>query len=197
MASLEDKIAERRPNNFNLMRLLLALAVIYSHSYPIALGREGEILHEPFCFLTHHLTTTGQLAVDAFFLISGFLITAIWMRSRTFVAYLMKRILRIYPGFVVAMGVSAALIWTLCPQFRATVINPWGWVISFFKNLLLLSNSSITGPGIFPGNPSPQVLNGPLWTIPVEFLCYLFVLLVGFCGLFYRKRLILATVSIA
>lgn len=197
MISLQSKVAECEQNNFNLMRLLLALVVIFSHSYPITLGPEGDTRAEPILQFTHHQTLAGPVAVDAFFLISGFLITASWLRSKSFLAYFLKRVLRIYPGFIVAMGFSAALIWALCPEFRATVVRPQDWLSSFFQNLLLLSNSSITGPGIFSMNPSPRVVNGPLWTIPIEFFCYLLVLFVGLCGLFQRRRLILGFVSAA
>jgi peptidoglycan/LPS O-acetylase OafA/YrhL len=107
----------------------------------------------------------------------------------------MKRVLRIYPAFIVAVGFSAALIWTCCPEFRATV-HPVAWGKLLLKDLLLLDSTSLSQPGIFAGNPLPVLANTSLWTIPVEFLCYLFVLIVGLLGLFKRRLLILGAALI-
>jgi peptidoglycan/LPS O-acetylase OafA/YrhL len=34
-------------------------------------------------------------------------------------------------------------------------------------------------PGVFSDNPLPHVVNGSLWTLPVEFLCYISVAVLG------------------
>ena len=57
-------------NNLNLIRILLALSVLFSHSYAIV---NGDAHTQPFYKTI--LMTPGTMAVDAFFLISGFLLT--------------------------------------------------------------------------------------------------------------------------
>ena len=60
-----------RDNNFNLIRFLAASAVLLSHSFALAVGRSSA---EPLRALLG--TTLGQIAVDVFFLTSGFLVMA-------------------------------------------------------------------------------------------------------------------------
>lgn len=189
MTSLGTQIASRKNNNLNVIRLMLALGVILSHSFSVTLGQGGEARGEPVTTWTCHQDSSGEVAVNLFFLISGFLITASWLRSKSMQNYFMKRVLRIYPGFIAAMIFSAGLIWTFCPEFRANVAHPAGWLWLLLKNLIVLTNSSICQPGIFAGNPLPGMANASLWTIPVEFFCYLMVIVVGLIGLF-RWRLL-------
>src|SRR5258705_9890366 len=84
-------------NNFGLLRLILALLVVFSHSYSLAWGSEDA---EPLMRLTHGRLGFASLAVNGFFVLSGFLVTHSFLRSRGFFDYLKKRILRIYPGFI-------------------------------------------------------------------------------------------------
>ena len=86
-------------NNFNVLRLMLALAVILSHTYELIDGnREREILTQMFG--TYSL---GEIAVNSFFILSGLLIAASWCREPNLMLFTRKRILRIAPGFFVAV----------------------------------------------------------------------------------------------
>ncbi|MGA2684543.1 MAG: acyltransferase [Verrucomicrobiota bacterium] len=190
VTSLGSQIASRKNNNLNIIRLFLALMVIFSHSFPVALGPGGDTREEPLSTWTHRQESSGGVAVDLFFLISGLLVTASWLRSRSMQDYFMKRVLRIYPGFIVAMGFSAALIWAFCPEFRAAVVHPVNWLLLLLRDLLLLTTDSIYYRGIFAGNPFPIMANASLWTISVEFFCYSIVLVIGLFGLFKRRFLI-------
>jgi peptidoglycan/LPS O-acetylase OafA/YrhL len=191
MTSLGNQIASDRSNNLNAIRLMLALAVVLSHAFPLTLGWGGETKGEPLAALTHQQESFGYVAVNLFFLISGFLITASWLRSKSMQDYLMKRILRIYPGFIVAVGFSAAMVWIFCPEFRAGVGHGISWGLVMIKDWVFLTNSSIWRPGIFAQNPLPVAANGSLWTIPIEFSCYLLVALIGLLCLFKHRILIL------
>ena len=193
MTSLGGQIASRKSNNLNIIRLLLALMVIFSHSFPLALGY-GDGGNEPLKIWTHRQESFGTVAVDMFFFISGFLVTASWLRSKSMQDYLMKRVLRIYPGFIVAMGFTSVLIWAFCPEFRAQVVNSYDWLVLLLQDLLFLSKSSIVYQGIFSGNPFPGMANQSLWTIPNEFSCYLIVLAIGLFCLFKHRLLIVVAV---
>jgi peptidoglycan/LPS O-acetylase OafA/YrhL len=186
MEKLGDKITSGAGNNLNAIRLLLALVVILSHAWPLSLGREGD----PLNLFTGNQVTGGSVAVDLFFFISGLLITASWLRSRSMQDYLMKRILRIYPAFIVAVIFTVAVVWVACPPFRPEASSAT-WLIALAKDFLFLTNKSISWPGIFPMNPIKEWANGSLWTISREFQCYLLVAVMGLFCLFKRRSVIL------
>src|SRR5579872_6630536 len=81
-------------NNFNFMRLCLAVLVIFSHSFEII---DGNRRREPLTRIFHTFSL-GELAVDGFFLLSGYLIVKSWERRPVLLNYLQKRVYRIYPG---------------------------------------------------------------------------------------------------
>jgi peptidoglycan/LPS O-acetylase OafA/YrhL len=78
--------------------------VVFAQSFVVTQGSDRA---EPFMRLTHGQTTGGTIAVDAFFILSGFLITASYERSNSLLFFLKKRIVRIYPGFLVVSVVAA------------------------------------------------------------------------------------------
>jgi peptidoglycan/LPS O-acetylase OafA/YrhL len=196
--SLLGHLSDQKTNNLNLIRLVLALAVIYAHAYPLSLGagRGVDLINR----LTQGQATGGTVAVDLFFLISGFLITASWLHSSSMQNFLQRRVLRIYPAYVVAMVFSAALIWGICPAFRAmpehqgapyflTLIS---WGIDFLKDCVMLTFNSISWKRVFDGNPYPGCANASLWTIQKEFFCYLLVAAFGIFALFRHRAVMLA-----
>lgn len=87
---------------FDLIRLIAALAVIISHSFPLT-GTP-----DPFEIrFGRSVAYIGSLSVGAFFIISGYLITQIWCSLPQPPEYLAKRLLRIWPGLAVAVLLSA------------------------------------------------------------------------------------------
>jgi peptidoglycan/LPS O-acetylase OafA/YrhL len=187
MKILGSQIVSSKQNNLNSIRLFLALVVILSHSFPLCFGLGGEAMGEPMSRLTRHQVSSGSVAVNLFFFISGLLITASWLRSVDMADFLMKRILRIYPAFVVAIGFSVVVSLGFCPEFRNGVGYGVSLAVLFIKDCLFLTMSSISQEKIFSRNPFPGTANGSLWSIPVEFRCYLVVAAIGlFC--LYRHR---------
>jgi len=85
-----------RNNNFNLIRFIAASLVLYSHSFPLA-GVDGE----PFRKYTG--LSAGEMAVDVFFITSGFLIANSFFRRNSIISFVWARVLRIYPALFVAM----------------------------------------------------------------------------------------------
>jgi len=88
-----------RRNNFDVLRLLFATLVIFSHSF--ALVGQGE----PVLWGR----TLGNLGVHGFFVISGYLIVQSFGRSRSLLQYGTNRVLRIVPGLVVALVLSGLI----------------------------------------------------------------------------------------
>lgn len=171
-----------RYNNFNFFRFLLAGIVIFSHSYAILYGNN---LREPVYRLTHGQAESGAIAVDFFFAISGFLITQSWQNSQSCLSFFRKRILRIYPGFVIALLFCVAVIGPL----ETTDLHSYfrdKHIYLFFKPLFLLGIRNVL-PGVFSSAPLVGQVNSSTWTIPYEIFCYILVALIGVMG-FYRRR---------
>ena len=177
---------DRRENNFDFMRLSLAVLVIYSHGYALGLGSE---VQEPFVAFTRGQVSGGVIAVDAFFVMSGFLITASAQRSRGVGGFLKKRVARIYPAFLVAALLTAVVILPLSGgQF---LFGDWfSRIRDFLWKTVWLTEFSYAG--VFAHNPFPNVINGSTWSIPYEFWCYLGVAALLVAGILRRRSVVLA-----
>jgi peptidoglycan/LPS O-acetylase OafA/YrhL len=101
-----EDVGASRASHFDILRLLLAILVIFHPSYSVLYkGRTpGTVPTEPLELLTRGRADLGSAAVYGFFIISGFLITASWIREPRVGAYLKKRVLRIYPAFIAMMA---------------------------------------------------------------------------------------------
>jgi len=167
---------ESGANNLNAIRLVLAALVMYSHSFALSYGSEDS---DPLKRLTKGQETFGTISVNLFFLISGILITASWFRSKSMNDFLFRRVLRIYPGFVMALSFSALLTWIMCPASLQHFRNFPGWARDFLSDAALLQMRSLAWPGTFAQNPWSGTANASLWTISHEFECYLLVAAIG------------------
>src|SRR5512138_373576 len=173
-------LAERfdgRANSIGAIRLALALAVLLAHCWPLALGRPMLGSAE-----TMKQADVGKLAVYGFFVLSGFLITGSALRFRL-PRYLWHRALRILPGLwvcllVVAFVLAPAVAWyerRSFDGFWSAALGPWAYV----KDNWLFGGNQWTisgilthvpyGRGLIAGGP----VNGSIWSLKYEVLCYL------------------------
>lgn len=172
--SLGLEVKKSHDNNFDVIRLLLAALVILCHSGR-ALNRSAVSI-DPLDGVTLGQEDLGHVAVCGFFALSGCLVTASWLNSDGALSYFRKRVLRIYPGFIVAWLVCAFVVLPLSGvawSEYVAMVRPGLWAL---KLALLRGFGGVTA---FPGNPQ-QALNTSLWSIPVEFGCYILVAVLGF-----------------
>ncbi|CAN5370560.1 acyltransferase [soil metagenome] len=157
-----------RNNSLNAIRLLLASAVIVSHSWPLS----G---HEPEPALGG--ANLGTWAVFGFFGISGYLITRSRRNGRPARDFYRARVLRIMPAFVVALLVVAFVFAPLSQLLDpAAAWHPLSSVTFVARNLLLYPPAPFAQPGIadtLANVPYPLLWDGPLWTLFWEACCYL------------------------
>lgn len=167
-------VAYGRNNHFNLIRMLAATGVLVSHAFPLALGR-GAV--DPFTdFLG---VTLGTFCVYVFFVLSGFFIASSYERSLVWREFIRARALRLFP----ALGVCL-LITILAGSFITTELTTEFAIESisyFFWNFTLFYGQTNL-PGVFENNPFSGTINGSLWTLNFEFLCYMLTLALGICG---------------
>ena len=96
-----------RIGNFDVLRLLFSLSVVYMHSVRLLDGdNHREFLQRLFGIRAAMGYGVGDLAVDGFLAMSGFFIAGTWKRSGGIGNYLRNRALRIYPAFLVASVLS-------------------------------------------------------------------------------------------
>lgn len=167
-------------NNFDLIRLLAAIGVVFSHSYPATLGSNRK---EVFNVLTHGQITLGELCVDIFFVISGFLITQSFFRTKSLTEYFVNRLLRIIPALGVVTVLMCLLIGPIVSTTRWQDYWTSYYTFRYFGNVALYPVAQIL-PGVFVEKIYPIVTNGSIWTLCYEFTCYIFV---AAFGLFFRK----------
>ena len=182
-----------RCNNFDFIRLAAALLVILSHCYLLHRPRATPIYIEPFRCLTGH-DTFGTMAVRVFFVVSGLLVARSYLADPRPARYLRKRALRILPGLFVCIATTVFLIGPLITTvpLREYVTHPE--THRFLRNALLWPKVEYYLPGVFVTNPS-DVVNGSLWSLPLEFMMYLAVLALGLATLLRRKYAVLAFVA--
>lgn len=186
MALNERKQPGATGNNFDFLRFMFASLVVLSHSYPLGTGNEDR---EPLAVFTSHQLTLGSLAVDCFFIISGFLISQSWVARPVPKLFLEKRVRRIYPGFIAATLLGAFVITPLFSDAGAAGIT-FDFLLEFAgKTLRLIATTP--GPA-FQTNPAPGSVNGSLWSISYEFWCYIGILACGVGGVLRRPRLLTA-----
>jgi peptidoglycan/LPS O-acetylase OafA/YrhL len=166
-------------NNFDFLRFLFASLVILSHSYEVSPESE------PLARATGGVLYIGTIAVFAFFAISGFLVTASWSRSSGVADYFLKRLLRIYPGFVVAILLSCFLVAPMAGCPWKDLIAPAA-VARFARDSIFFQPLAL--PWAFTTLPVPHDINSSVWSIKYEFLCYVILALVGVAGLLPNKR---------
>lgn len=182
-------LAHGRDNNFQLIRLAAAAAVVFFHSYALTIHWTDE----PLWRLIPELNF-AVLGVGSFFVISGFLVTQSWLSRSRVAPFVAARMLRIYPALIAAVVFTVVLAWASSALDAA----------SFFGNAQTLDYAlHVTPawemryrlPGAFAANPVPHDVNGSLWTLPVELRLYVAVLVAGVAGLLARRVLWLAVLS--
>lgn len=171
----EVALAGARSNNFDAIRVVAALSVIFSHQL-FFVGR-AQPLFAGF--------SLGEIAVMAFFVISGFLVADSWYRDPHLVRFILRRFLRIWPALAVAtlvIALAAVLVSTLPPR------GYFGHATRHFIASNLQLQVVYDLPGVFAGSTAPAMVavNGSWWSIPLEVKCYLYIALLGLIGL--RRR---------
>jgi peptidoglycan/LPS O-acetylase OafA/YrhL len=182
----------RKGNNFDLVRLVAAILVVWCHAYlmqpndpaidPLgtALGFDG----------------LGSLGVYAFFLMSGILVTASYDRQRSAPRFIALRVARLWPAVA---GGSLFAIFVIGPLFTTLPLSEYFASHTTWMNLDNASTLAFKRgwvlPGVFEHNRFERDICAPLWTLPLEVRCYLIVLVAGVLGLLSSRRGVFVAVA--
>lgn len=177
---MADTIAaslQGRDNNFNLIRFVAASAVLVDHSFTlVAPARTTGAL------IDVEALEIGRLAVDVFFIISGFLVTRSVLTQPTLVDYGVARMLRLFPALIVACIFIAFVLGplvTVVPWYDYFT-DPRTWL--YVPVTASLITHSMTLPGVFDTVPVSGVIDSPLWTLRYEAVCYVLLALFALAG---------------
>lgn len=153
--------APHTDNNFNLLRLILALMVVAYHIV-LVVPQWWWTVREP-------VAEIAEIGVQGFFVLSGFLVYASFENSKSLGIYAEKRFRRVYPAYAVVILACAGGALAVVPETRADLIG----VLRYVGWNLIFANFMEGGlPGVFVENEGSPV-NGALWTLKIEVMFYL------------------------
>jgi peptidoglycan/LPS O-acetylase OafA/YrhL len=177
-----DQAIATRDNSFDLLRLLACATVIFSHSYPLA--RSTDPLHGLFG------VQVGTVGVFILFALSGYLLAASITHDDRLFPFWTKRALRLMPGMFVSVVLTALVLGPIVTTEPAHV-----YLTSAQPYLYVLKQTAFDTfnphlPGVFVHNPFPVVVNGSLWTLPLEVCNYAALAFASFAGVLTRRWLL-------
>ena len=155
-----------RDNNFDIIRLILAILVGLYHLNILIAYNSGNLF---FNF--------GEIAVDCFFIVSGFLIFWSFDNDKDNKKFYIKRFYRIFPIYF-------GLIFLQTLFFIGFSQGNLEEIFRYFISNLLFLNFLSPSVGETLANLEVNAINGSLWTLKNEVIFYFLVPLIF---LFYKK----------
>lgn len=173
-----------RNNNMNAVRYYLCLCILMNH-FNVLTGASLPALPRIFG------------GVGSFFAISGFLMFASFEKRPVLKSYLDRRARRILPPYVFIVVLSAVCL------SMVSVLPAWEYFtdIGFLKyllaNLSFLNFLEPSLPGVFTEQTNlVSAVNGALWTMKCEVVCYISVPLVFAVIRRYASRVSLVLIAL-
>ena len=141
----------RRLAWLDVLRGVAALAVVFDHTGQYVLQHARAIIY--------HWFDTGWYGVFVFFLISGYIVPASLERKGSVRTFWVSRLFRLYPLYLLAVGIAVALYLVHFGSLRGEDADPAASVLS---QLLMMSN-------VLGGANLPNVV----WSLSYEMIFYL------------------------
>jgi peptidoglycan/LPS O-acetylase OafA/YrhL len=161
--------AAPRSNNFDALRLVAAVLVVVGHAF--ILTGDGP---PPMAFGI----PIDTLGVYIFFSISGYLVTGSWVGVPGLVRFFRHRCLRIFPALVAVVLITVFVIGPAVSKGTIETYFASAQTWNYLQGLVLLAQYNL--PGVFTTAVHARTaVNGSLWTLGVEFACYIAVALLG------------------
>jgi peptidoglycan/LPS O-acetylase OafA/YrhL len=178
MANTIAALLHGRDNNFNLIRVLAASAVILDHSFALVAPERAASALIDFQSLE-----LARVAVDVFFIVSGFLVTRSVLTQPTLVDYAVARVLRLFPALLATTIFVAFLLGPAVTSVPLATYfsDPRPWLYVPMTSSLV--TYSLTLPGVFEHLPEAGWIDRPLWTLRYEAACYVLLGLFALVGL--------------
>lgn len=166
----DSAVDVRTANSYDFVRFCAASAVLFSHHFDLRGLPEPRVpgFREDF----------GEVAVEVFFCLSGFLICRSLQRSPGWKVFLAARFFRIFPNlaFVLIVTSMVTFVW------YGNTPNIGAHITYVIDNLLMfVKGVTFAIPGVFK-DVVRQDVNNPIWTLPYELWCYIALALLFVAG---------------
>ena len=135
----------------DVLRGLAALAVVFDHASYYVLHHVRTLVYQWF--------DPGNYGVFVFFIISGYIVPASLERKGSVRTFWVSRLFRLYPLYLLAVGLAVALYFAHFGSIRGEGSDP---ETSILSQLLMMSN-------VLVGNNLPNVV----WSLSYEMVFYL------------------------
>lgn len=161
----------------------LCIAVLFHYAHFSGMFQPGAPPRDTAPFfnlpIIHQIYTTGDVAVDVFFLLSGIVFSKVYgddivagkVSARVF---FVRRFARLYPIHVATLLVSAVLIYVFFHFNGRFPVYKYNGPIEFLLNLLFIQNGTLERDLSF---------NGPAWSLSIEAMVYVVFFIVASRGM--------------
>jgi peptidoglycan/LPS O-acetylase OafA/YrhL len=179
-----DAVMRRGGNNFDLIRLLAAIAVIYGHAFALIQNSSGSDLFKKVFGIY-----AGEWGLKTFFFLSGLLVVNSVLTTKGPIQYLIQRFFRIWPALAFVVLSTTLILGPLCTTLSLNDYFSSDLVWHYLRRALTFQfwGSSYGLPGVFAANHYKTEVNAPLWTLSIEVFAYLCILALFLVGAFNKK----------
>lgn len=132
-----------------------------------------------------------------FFILSGYMICASYLRLDNFRKYITFRIIRVFPALIVVLLLTMFVIGPLASSVSLFDYFRSMQTYSYFKNVtLFFKQYELTGFDTKAPTLERFSTNGALWTLRVEFSCYILIGIFGRIGKLTKHFILLLSMII-
>lgn len=160
----------------DIIRFIAASLVIFSHCFSLSMKNSCDYIA---CWING--VSFGAVSVSVFFCISGYFITSSLIKKGDN-KFIVKRLKKILPELIIVVLLSVFIIGPIFTNLSLTAYFSKLSTYLYLLNGIMIPVHNL--PGVFSNNVYGATLNGALWTLMVEFLCYVFVWII------YRLKLL-------
>ncbi len=141
--------------------------IVFSHAFHL---NTDDYSVEWMYRLTNGQLDFGEFAVAIFFLCGGYFACMSTLREESFIRMIWNRYRRLAKplAFVVVCSIVVGLVITSL-NIKAYVTSTKSWM--YLLNIILIPIHD--SPGVFENNIQFTTVNGALWTLPIEFICFI------------------------
>ena len=181
-------------NSMDIIRLILAIVVIYGHTFPVLYGPGLASPSGKYDFLamfSKNQIGSGTVMVYMFFIISGFLITQSLINSKSISEYFIKRAMRIIPPLFLSLALSMFVFGAIVTKlslldYLRNPANPFAYL--FYNLTFGIFGFHYSVADVYCTNPLSGSINASMWTLPFEVACYILIAIMSINNVFKKRE---------